>query len=102
MSSLLLKIETRVETRNILRDANISTVQRQGLAVRKRDGIWVDSKAFPGAHDARAALAAPLHNTLYFAGEATDSHHSTVHGALASGRRAAIELLRARQRWFAW
>jgi monoamine oxidase len=56
----------------------------------------------PGAHDARAALAAPLHNTLYFAGEATDSHHSTVHGALASGRRAAIELLHARQRWLAW
>ena len=43
---------------------------------------------------ARAALAAPVEDTLYFAGEATDSLESgTVAGALRSGRRAAREIL---------
>lgn len=45
--------------------------------------------------DAARRLAAPLGNTLFFAGEATDSngHNGTVHGAIASGQRAAAELL---------
>jgi monoamine oxidase len=49
-----------------------------------------------GAMDARAALAAPVEGTLFFAGEATDlqGHAATVHGAIASGRRAAAEILR--------
>jgi monoamine oxidase len=40
-------------------------------------------------------LAAPVGNTLFFAGEATDfsGHNGTVHGAIASGQRAATELL---------
>ena len=39
------------------------------------------------------ALAAPLEETLYFAGEATDTEQSgTVGGALASGQRAAREI----------
>jgi monoamine oxidase len=40
-------------------------------------------------------LAQPEGRTLVFAGEATvsDGHHGTVHGALASGYRAAQELL---------
>ncbi|HEX2200085.1 MAG TPA: NAD(P)/FAD-dependent oxidoreductase [Burkholderiales bacterium] len=43
---------------------------------------------------ARQALAAPLAQTLFFAGEATSTDDSgTVAGALASGRRAARELL---------
>lgn len=48
-----------------------------------------------GMGDARAALAAPLEQTLFFAGEATltDGHLATVHGAIESGRRAAQELL---------
>lgn len=47
-----------------------------------------------GEHAARE-LAAPLENTLFFAGEATDyhGHHGTVNGALASGYRAAEEVL---------
>jgi len=42
-------------------------------------------------HGAREALADPVAGTLYFAGEAADIHGrgSTVHGAIASGRRAA-------------
>jgi monoamine oxidase len=48
-----------------------------------------------GGESAQRALAEPLSGTLFFAGEATDfrGHHSTVHGAIASGRRAARELL---------
>jgi monoamine oxidase len=44
-----------------------------------------------GAGNARAVLAAPLANTLYFAGEAivTNGHIATVHGAIESGRTAA-------------
>jgi monoamine oxidase len=40
-------------------------------------------------------LAAPLASTLFFAGEATDSRgeQGTVHGAIASGKRAAAEIL---------
>ena len=47
--------------------------------------------------DAPAALARPLRRTLFFAGEATDTEGSTgtVDGAIASGRRAAAQVLRA-------
>lgn len=45
---------------------------------------------------AREALAAPVAGTLYFAGEATDleGEAGTVAGALQSGRRAALEIIR--------
>ena len=47
-----------------------------------------------GGTGAREELAAPLDETLYFAGEATDTEQSgTVGGALASGIRAAKEIL---------
>lgn len=47
-----------------------------------------------GGSGAREELAEPLEDTLYFAGEATDSDQSgTVGGALASGQRAAREVL---------
>jgi monoamine oxidase len=49
-----------------------------------------------GGTGAREELAAPLEETLYFAGEATDTEQSgTVGGALASGLRAAKEILDA-------
>lgn len=50
-----------------------------------------------GGQAARAALAEPLEETLFFAGEATDSsgEASTVAGALASGLRASSEVVRA-------
>lgn len=46
------------------------------------------------ADGAQAALASPIENTFFFAGEATDisGHNGTVHGAIASGRRAAREI----------
>jgi len=45
--------------------------------------------------DAVRVLAAPVEDTLFFAGEATstDGHTGTVHGAIATGRRAAHEVL---------
>jgi monoamine oxidase len=48
-----------------------------------------------GGLDAAQALAAPIDGTLFFAGEATnvDGYTGTVHGAIATGLRAAKELL---------
>ena len=47
-----------------------------------------------GGTGAREQLAAPLEETLYFAGEATDiEEFGTVGGALASGIRAAREII---------
>ncbi len=50
-----------------------------------------------GGSRAQTSLAAPIENTLFFAGEATESegHHGTVHGAIATGHRAAEEILAA-------
>ncbi len=50
-----------------------------------------------GGEHAREQLAAPLADTLYFAGEATDREEAgTVAGALRSGSRAAGEILGVR------
>jgi monoamine oxidase len=54
------------------------------------------SYAMPGHAGARAALARPVADRLFFAGEATSrDSFSTVHGAAASGARAAREALLA-------
>jgi monoamine oxidase len=47
-----------------------------------------------GGDQAPQALAMPVDNTLFFAGEATDVNglNGTVHAAIASGRRAALEI----------
>ena len=48
----------------------------------------------PGGVDCLSALATPVANTLFFAGDATDPEHlGTVAGALASGARAARQIL---------
>jgi monoamine oxidase len=48
-----------------------------------------------GAMDAPARLAEPIEDTLFFAGEATNTegHGGTVHGAIATGLRAANETI---------
>jgi monoamine oxidase len=52
------------------------------------------SYARPGEAEARAALAAPLEDRLFFAGEATSAHgFSTAHGAFLSGVDAAERVL---------
>lgn len=47
----------------------------------------------------RSNLAAPLDGKIFFAGEATDTagHSGTVHGAMATGRRAAKEIIAAQR-----
>src|SRR5439155_13074759 len=60
---------------------------------------WHDDPFFRGAYSyvpvnglsAREALSRPVDSTLFFAGEATNmnGHGGTVHGAIASGLRAA-------------
>jgi monoamine oxidase len=49
-----------------------------------------------GALPARETLAEPVGGTLFFAGEATnlDGYSATVHGAIASGTRAAQQVIR--------
>jgi monoamine oxidase len=53
------------------------------------------SYAGVGGSDAGTELAVPVAGTLFFAGEATESDgdNGTVHGAIASGRRAAKQVL---------
>lgn len=56
------------------------------------------SAALPGHHSARAELARPVGDRLFFAGEACEEEWcSTVAGAYRSGLRAAEEVLEARQ-----
>jgi monoamine oxidase len=54
------------------------------------------SYAGVGGSEAGNELAVPIDGTLFFAGEATESdgQNGTVHGAIASGRRAAKQALR--------
>ncbi len=53
-----------------------------------------------GGDGAQQILASPVENTLFFAGEATDTsgNNGTVHGAIASGHRAAAEIIEASRR----
>ncbi len=54
------------------------------------------SCALPGQSNARARLARPFEDRLFFAGEATHAHDfTTAHGAHDSGKRAADEALGA-------
>jgi monoamine oxidase len=61
------------------------------------DTLGAYSYAPVGAVDCSAEMAKPVDNTLFFAGEHTDTtgHWGTVHGALRSGLRAAQQLLGA-------
>jgi monoamine oxidase len=55
------------------------------------------SYAAVGGIDAARELAAPVEETLFFAGEATnfEGYGGTVHGAIATGDRAACEVLQS-------
>ena len=63
-----------------------------------RDAHSLGAYSYVGVGGVHAAkqLARPVESTLFFAGEATDSENSgTVEGAIASGKRAANQALRA-------
>jgi monoamine oxidase len=56
------------------------------------------SYARVGGQQARRVLAAPIEDTLFFAGEAADigGHGGTVHGAISTGNRAAQAIIEKR------
>lgn len=57
------------------------------------------SYAVPGAADERAALAAPVDERLFFAGEACSRFDfSTAHGAFVTGNEAADRIIAARRK----
>src|SRR5438034_8098968 len=74
---------------NDLQSAHVHNWQRDPFA----RGAY--SYVTAGGAMARKQLAEPLKETLYFAGEATDTsgEAATVAGALASGERAAREII---------
>jgi len=86
----------------------ILPLDESGLSAQLRHGFVHDWQADPYARGAYSyvvkgglgaplALAEPVGNTLFFAGEATnkEGHNGTVHGAISSGKRAAEEIIRA-------
>jgi monoamine oxidase len=78
------------DARRALRPLAASGWRRQGHV----GGSY--SHALPGHAGARAVLAAPFEERLFFAGEATHAtDFSTAHGAYQSGERAAVEALAA-------
>ena len=97
-------------------EKSIDTLHRLlGLSAQELEGLlehayfhdWQNDPFSRGAYsygkagqsDAPEALAMPVQDTLFFAGEATDlgGHNGTVHGAIASGRRAASEIIHSDQ-----
>ncbi|MGC2450177.1 MAG: NAD(P)/FAD-dependent oxidoreductase [Candidatus Sulfotelmatobacter sp.] len=92
-----------LETLSRLLSVNVDTVRDSFL-----DSYFHDWQSDPfsrgaysyakvGSDGASQTLGAPVDNTLFFAGEAIDTtgNNGTVHGAIASGHRAAEEILKA-------
>ncbi len=77
---------------------NIKSAVKRTHATRWNDEPWIlgaFSAAAPGGQGARAILAEPLRDRLFFAGEAThETLWGTVGGAWLSGQRAAEASLR--------
>jgi monoamine oxidase len=91
--------------------ARIMKISESDLESRMNESFMYDWQSDPfsrgaysyaavGGMGAAAKLAEPVANTLYFAGEATnsDGYNGTVHGAIATGLRAAKELLESLQK----
>jgi monoamine oxidase len=107
---LLGRPESDIIARSLEALATVMSVPRAWLERRLESWAWHDWRADPysrgaysyalvGGASAASALARPLEGTLFFAGEATDAEESgTVQAALASGRRAAREVLTAPDR----
>jgi monoamine oxidase len=82
-------------------DVKIGALRKKVVSAHSHD--WITDRFTRGAYsyakaggaDGFRELSEPLDNKLYFAGEATEftGHHATVHGAIATGERAANEVL---------
>ncbi len=93
--------ETGLETLSVMLGSELHEVSKHLLRWHMHD--WqVDPRSLGaytyvprGAIDASDHLSQPVEQTLFFAGEHTDTsgHWGTVHGALRSGYRAARQLL---------
>jgi monoamine oxidase len=88
--STLLRV-SQSELEKILEDAHFHDWQTDPYS----RGAYSYGKV--GANEAQQILTEPIDDTLYFAGEATDTtgNNGTVHGAIASGYRAAKQILNA-------
>lgn len=84
----LLKVDLRI-LRSELQDAYFHDWQNDPFS----RGAY--SYGGVGSDGAQEALASPVFETLFFAGEATDitGNNGTVHGAMVSGYRAASQIL---------
>ncbi|MFT4114435.1 flavin monoamine oxidase family protein [Silvibacterium sp.] len=95
MALVLAALESlgRVFGRDDLEGLLVSAHRHDWLADAWSRGAY--SYAPAGALGASAVMAEPVEDTLYFAGEHTDTtgHWGTVHGALRSGLRAAAQVL---------
>jgi monoamine oxidase len=98
-------IDKAVQSLSSLLHIERSTVQAQLQTAYFHD--W-DSDPFSkgaysyvkvGGEGSQRTLGSPVSDTLFFAGEATDTsgHNGTVHGAIASGQRAAREILKSKE-----
>jgi monoamine oxidase len=103
----------RLRTPDIVTRAANALAQQCHISARRMRGMveaawthdWTHDPFARGAYsyqkvngtEAPVALARPLSSTLFFAGEATDTSGATgtVHGAIATGRRAAHQAMRA-------
>jgi monoamine oxidase len=113
-AALAQRIDARADPKALL-DESLSVLSRvYGVAARELQARLVswhthDWQADPyargaysyapaGALNASRNMTQPVANTLYFAGEHTDTtgHWGTVHGALGSGLRAATQILGAK------
>ena len=102
------------QSQSFVVDRALQALQRlTGVGMRELEGLleyaychdWQSDPFSRGAYSygkvggdgAERKLAKPVQNTLFFAGEATDigGHNGTVHGAIASGKRAAREIARS-------
>jgi monoamine oxidase len=88
--SALLRV-SQSELEKILEDVHFHDWQTDPFSL----GAYSYGKV--GANEAQQVLTEPIQATLYFAGEATDTtgNNGTVHGAIASGYRAAKQILNA-------
>jgi len=101
--------ETEIVEQALTALAEVLPIAREAIDLEVRSAFVHDWQSDPfargaysyvcvGGADAPRRLGEPLENTLFFAGEATDvtGNIGTVHGAIASGRRASREILAAR------
>lgn len=85
---------------------NLSSIQNEfiqlfpealGQIAEGQSHVWAGSRSYdsPNIGNAREQYAQPSNNKLFFAGEGTHTggHHGTLHGAMETGLRAAMEIL---------